>query len=382
MYKIINKKKRMATIIFDALGKFLFAIPRFFKSSQKISPEKIDSILIIRTAYIGDVVMTLPMLKVLKNKYPGVRISFLTSKSAQPLLKNNPYVDETIIYDPFWFYETGITAWFGFIKKLRQQSFDLVIEARADIRDLALILFFCKARYKVSYAIGGGGYFLSHVVPYPGISHKVDFHLHLAEYLGCALGDIDSGFYLSETEKKRGKDILLEAGMEGEFIAVHPGSRLFLKRWPLDRCASLYDQLIETYGMPIVLLGSSSETLLIEAIQAAMVHRAVSLAGRIDLRELGAVISRASIFICNDSAPMHISAAVGTPTVAIFGPSKSVETSPYNTICQVVEKVMQCRDSCDESHCLFDRYHACMDDITQNDVLAGVKRIFQISRDN
>lgn len=361
------------------MGKILFAIPSFFKKSQEISPENIRTILIVRTAYIGDVVMTLPMLKVLKNRFPKAHITFLTSKAAQPLLDHNPYVDQVISYDPFWFYKTGLLAWFGFIKKIRQQRFDLVIEARADIRDLALIVFFCKAQHKISYAIGGGAYLLNHVVPYPGLIHKVDFHLHLASYLGCSLDDIDSGLYLSGPEQQMGLDILAEEGVEGSFIAAHPGSRLFLKRWPLDRCAKLYDELIESYNMPVVLIGSSGETSIVETIQEMMTHDSVSFAGKIGLRELAAVIDRATVFICNDSAPMHIAAAMGTPTVAIFGPSKSLETGPYNVSCQVVEKRMSCRNSCDESHCLFDHYHACIDDISQKDVLCAVGKIINQS---
>ncbi len=375
MYKIINKKKLIATIILDTVGKILFAIPRFFVKPEKIAPERVQTILIIRTAYIGDVVMTLPMLKVLKNKFPNARITFLTSKAAQPLLNNNPYVDEILSYDPFWFYKTGILSWLRFIKKIRQRRFDLVIEARADIRDLALIVFFCKAHYKISYDIGGGGYLLSHVVPYPGLTHKVDFHLHLASYLGCSLDNIDGGLYLKENEQQAGFDILTEEGVDGAFIAVHPGSRLILKRWPLDRCAHLYDELIEVYNMPIVLLGSPGEIAIVETIQRMMKHDSVSLAGRVGLRDITAVIEKATVFICNDSAPMHIAAAMGTATVAIFGPSKSFETGPYDVLCRVVENEMSCRNSCDESHCLSSHFHACMDNISQQDVMRAVGEI-------
>jgi len=370
----------IATIILDLIGKIVFAIPNLLKRSDKISSKKIHSILIIRTAYIGDVVMTLPILKVLKKKFPQAHITFLTSKASQPLLENNPYVDETIAYDPFWFYNNTFTEWFSFIRRLRRQRFDLVIEARSDIRDLALIVFFCKARYKISYAVGGGAYLLSHVVPYPGLMHKVKFHLNLAAYLGCATDNIDGGLYLSKKEQKHSLDILLEKGLEGPFIAVHPGSRLFLKRWPLSRCARLYDHLIETYEMPIVLLGAPSEISLVKSIQNSMTHDSISFAGSINLRELAALSSRASIFICNDSAPMHIAAAVGTPVVAIFGPSKSVETGPYSAMCHTVEKNMPCRTTCDESHCLSDCYHACMDGITQNDVMDAVEKTINFQR--
>ena len=106
-----------------------------------------------------------------------------------------------------------------------------------------------------------------------------------------------------------------------------------------------------------------------------MTHDSVSLAGRICLREVAAVIEMAAVFICNDSAPMHIAAAMGTATVTIFGPSKSLETGPYGVLCRVVEKEMSCRNSCDESHCLSTHHHACMVDISQQDVMRAVGEI-------
>jgi predicted lipopolysaccharide heptosyltransferase III len=375
MYKIINKKKLIATVILDTLGKVFFAVPRLWIRVQEIQPELIQSILIVRTAYIGDVVMTLPILKGLKERFPQARITFLTSRAAQPILANNPYVAEVIVYDPFWFYKTGLAAWFRFVKTLRRLRFDLVIEARADIRDLALIVFFCKAHYKVSYGIGGGAYLLSHVVPYPGLSHKVDFHLHLSSYLGCSVTDIDGGLYLSAGERHRGEEVLAEKGVIGPFIAVHPGSRLFLKRWPLKRCAVLCDQLIDRYQLPIVFLGAATEVPLVETVQTAMDRSSASLAGLLSLRELAAVLERAKVFICNDSAPMHIAAAMQTSIVAIFGPSKSIETRPYGVSCRVVEKEMVCRDSCDESTCLSANFHACMKEITEAEVMSAVTQL-------
>jgi ADP-heptose:LPS heptosyltransferase len=101
---------------------------------------------------------------------------------------------------------------------------------------------------------------------------------------------------------------------------------------------------------------------------------AVSLVGEFDLRQLMAVIAEASLLVCNDSGPMHMSAAVGTPVVAIFGPSKSVETSPFWVKSAVVEKNFPCRFKCDESSCLNSRYHGCMKDISVDDVLDAVNR--------
>lgn len=372
MYKIINKKKLLATIVLDSIGKALFFIPRLFRTPRPLPPSSLRSILVIRTAYIGDVVMTLPILGPLKQRYPEARITFLTSRSSKPMLQNNPYVDEILTYDAFWFHKTGVAAWLRFISSIREKHYDLVIEARADIRDIALLVSFCKARYKVSYGVGGGAYLLTHEVPYPGLTHKVDYHLNLVAYLDCSLERVDGGIFLQEEELLSAEEVLAESGVDGSFIAVHPGSRLFLKRWPLDRCAALCDTIIEKYQVPVVFVGAPAETEMVDSIEKMMTHKPVSLAGRLSLRELAAVLERADLFICNDSAPMHIAAAVKTKTVAIFGPSKSDETGPYDVVCRVVENGMDCRKSCDESHCRHERYHACMQGITTEDVMSSV----------
>lgn len=365
----------MATIVFDTLGKLAFLLPRSFQQKRAIAKTSISSILVIRTAYIGDVVMTLPILKMLKSKYPEAKITFLTSKPAKAILENNPLIDELLIYDPFWFYDTTVGHWLQFVKNLRKLRFDLIIEARADIRDLLFLVFFIKAKLKVSYDIGGGSYLLTHIVPYHGVTHKVDYHINIGKYLGCPDDETDFAIHLLADEKQRADTLLVINYIRRPFVAIHPGSRLFLKRWPPERFAKICDYIVDTYHRSIVFIGASNEQPLVEAVQKEMVQTSYSLAGKINLRELAAVLERADLFICNDSAPMHIAAAMKTKTVAIFGPSKSIETGPYGNMHRVVEKEAQCRSSCDEGKCQSKPFHHCMLEIEVADVLKAVTEL-------
>ncbi len=251
MYKIINKKKLVATAAADVLGHLLFALPRLFRKTEKIRPEEVRSILVIRTAYIGDVVMTLPVLKPLKELFPGARISFLTANGAVDVLKNNPYVDEVIPYSPFWFYPSPMAGYGKFIRDMKTRTFDLVIEARGDIRDILLLAWRIKAHYRVSYNVGGGGYLLTHRVPYPGLKHKVEYHLDIARYLGYRGTDLEWGVYLTDAEKRRVEGVLSKYGFKPPFIAMHPGSRLALKRWPMARYGELADALADRLKLPV-----------------------------------------------------------------------------------------------------------------------------------
>lgn len=375
-YKIINRKKLWLTVIADIIGNMVFMPRRLFGTPKEIVPDVVGSILVIRTAYIGDVMMTLPILKPLKNRFRNARISFLTSTAAGELLKNNPYIDEVITHDPFWFYPVKKKSYLEFIKELRGKSFDLIIEARGDIRELLFLVWPLRAGLKVSYSIGGGGYFLTHTVPYHRVDHKVEYHLDIIRYLGCE-DKPEWTVYLSRQEKDRVRKLLEQKGIIKPFAAVHPGARVPLKRWMPERFAAVCDNIADRYKLQVVLLGSGAEKEIVSEIIDRMEHKAVSLAGELTLRELAGVLSEAALFICNDSSPMHIAAAMKTPVVAIFGPSKSLETGPYGNIHRVVERDYTCRYTCDENTCSYESYKACMKAIEVTDVMNEIEDIME-----
>lgn len=374
-YKIINKKKLYATALADLIGNIIFLPKTLLRKNETISPDGIKSILVIRTAYIGDALMTLPLLRPLSERFNSAKISFLASTGAADLIANNPYIDEVIAYDSFWFYKSEKRAYLDFIKNMRKRRFDLVIEARGDIRELLFILWPLKARHKVSYRVGGGGYFLTHTVPYQGLKHKVEYHLDIARHLGCSTEGAEMEIYLTVEEKKNIRGLIESAGISYPFICVHPGARLPLKTWMTERYAMLCDGITKKYSLPVVLLGASGENKTIDDIIRHMENKPISLQGRLSLRELAGVIAESSLLICNDSSPMHIAAAVKTPVVAIFGPSKSQETAPYGNIFRVVEKNFPCRYSCDENTCRHKSFHSCMKEVSVDVVMDAVEDI-------
>lgn len=377
VYKIINKKKLLATKIADVIGNIVLFPRLFFRKHEGIRPNNVNKILIIRTAYIGDVVMTVPILKAIKERFHQAKVSFLTSTSAAPILENNPYVDDIISYNPFWFYSAKKKNYFDFIRYLRKRNYDLVIEARGDIREFLFLVAPLKAKYKVSYDIGGGRYLLTHVVPYNKPMHKVEYHMNIARFLGCNVDDIEWGVYLTAEEKSSVKEIMRRKGIRQPFVAAHPGSRLPLKTFPGEKCSILYDNLIKTFGSSLVIFGTEQEEQMVEDIIRGMKCKPITLVGKLSLRQLAGFLSKAALFICSDSAPMHIAAAIKTPTVAIFGPSKSRETGPYGNNHRVVEKDLPCRFTCDENVCRHKTYNECMRTITPGDVFTAAKELMQ-----
>jgi len=384
-YKVINRKKKVALAAGDFVGSLLWAPVGLFRRQRPVVPDEVRDILLIRTAYIGDVVMTIPLLKPLRRLYPRAKITFLTNRPSGELLRNHPAIDRVITYDAFWFYErTGRTAFSEYLNVLeavRKTRYDLVVEARGDIRDIFLLAFLGRNKRRVGYGIGGGRYLLTDIVPFTSVKHRVEYHRDIARFLGTCDEDVAWDCHLSAAEENRADDILKENGVDPhkQFITMQPGARKPLKRWPVERFAAAADALTRHYGVPLVITGSAGERALAGHMVAAMQTKPVVLAGKISLRQLAAVLRRSLFFVCNDSAPLHIASMMKTPTVAVFGPSKSRETGPYGNPHRVVERDFPCRVTCDEDVCCFHSHHACMKAIGTEDVVAAAGSLYKDS---
>lgn len=377
MYRIINKKKKATTMAADFIGGLICQVTGLKKTPLPMDPDRIRRILIIRTAYVGDVMMTVPMLKPLKTRFKNAHITFLTASSAQDVLIGNPYVDAVETYNPFWFYSGKLTEYLSFIRKFKKKRFDLIIEARGDIRDLLLLTAPIKADYKVSYDVGGGGFILTDTVPHPRINHRVHYHLDIAEYLGalCDYSKIEWKVYLTDREKQQVADTLSTIGVSQGFWCAHPGSRVELKQWSINKYTQTFDMISNYIGLPLVLLGGPKDGPVVQEIQSKMTTSSIQLTGKTSLREMAGILEKARLFFCNDSAPMHIAAAMDTPIVALFGPSKPDQTGPYTDRAVVVKKDIPCRERCDENRCGRTRRQECMTSLMPKDVLAAVKQL-------
>jgi len=374
-YKIINKRKLFAAKVGDRIGKIAFFPGLFHKKGRRIPFDSIQRILIIRTSYIGDVVLTLPILSPLKKLFPHAKISFLTTSNAAEILEKNPYVDEIISYDAFWFYRNkAASAFLNYLKILRfirLRPYDLVIEARGDIRDIFLLAYLSKNTYRISYDVGGGGFLLTHVVPFRKIEHKIRYHMGIVKYLGSTPDSVEWDMYLTEDEKHLADRMLKEKGvLRGRtMIAIHPGGRKKLKRWYPEGFAGVAHRLTELFDASILIMGGPDDVEIARLVERSARFRSFMLVGETSLRLMAAVLEKCDLFICNDSCALHVASMMGTPTVAIFGPSKSMETGPWGSTCRIVEKNFECRYACDEDVCNRSDYNACMRAIRQDDVL-------------
>jgi len=373
-YKIINRKKRLAARAGDLVGKIAFFPGLILKKDGTAINDNIRRILVIRTAYIGDVILTLPILSPLRALFPHAQISFLTTGKARELLETNPFVDRIIAYDAFWFYgnhgRSTLIDYLNIIRLLKSESYDLVIEARGDIRDISLLAYPTRSRYRISYGVGGGAFLLTHTVPFRGIGHKILYHMDIVKYLGSQANSFEWDLYLNDHEKHLADHLLEKKGVPHALpmVAIHPGGRKELKRWYPEGFAEVASRLAEAFNALILIMGGPDDVKIAKQVERAAECKCFMLAGETSLRLMGAILEKCDLFICNDSCALHVASMMGTPTVAIFGPSKSAETGPFGNTHVIVEKPFNCRYDCDENECRHSPRNECLTSITADDV--------------
>ena len=268
-------------------------------------------ILVVRLSSIGDIVLITPLLQALRERFPRAKIAFLTKRQYQGLLLHNPDLDE-------------ILTWEDDLNRLKGEGFDLLLDLQANLKSFLLSL-----KLQTSHRIR---YRKRHLrrwaltrfrwIPFHPI-HTVDLYLRTLAPLGINHSPQSlPRLYLNEGERKKAKEFLQQEGFFGDrLVGISPGARWPKKRWPLRRFAQVGETLAKREGTGVILFGERSERPLTERIAGLMKSEPINAAGKTDLRLLMTLLEQCDLLITNDSGPMHIATGVGTPVVAIFGPT-------------------------------------------------------------
>jgi heptosyltransferase-1 len=285
-------------------------------------------ILIIKPSAIGDVVHTLPVLNLLRRRWPAAKIAWLLTPACAGLLEGHPQLDEIIFFERqrlahSWRSPAALSELIGLARDLRRREFDLVIDLQGLFRSGWLTMM-TGAPMRIGFANAREGAWLTYThridVGSPQ-QHAVDRYLKVADALGCGRQPVEFYFGTTDSDRAYVADLLRDVG---PFAAMLPGTNWQTKRWPIENFAALVAPLREHYGLATVIAGGSDVIDLARQIPGAK-----SAAGKTSLRELTALLERASLVIANDSGPMHIAAALGRPLVTMFGPTNPVRTGPY-----------------------------------------------------
>lgn len=307
-----------------------------------ISLDQIRRALVIKLRHHGDVLLSSPVFSVLKTYAPQAEIDALVYAETAEMLSLHPAIAQLHRIDRNWKKRGAfqhLAAEWQLLQALRSRHYDLVVHLTDHPRG-AWIARACGARWAVTRRIGGRGFWwrnaFSHTYPTPGnaLRHTVELHLDALRCIGIQPTPEERRLTLVAGEEAEARVAGLLAGLglkDTPFIHIHPASRWLFKCWRADRMAALIDRLHDS-GHTVVLSAApdATEQKMIDGIQAQTGKPAASLAGQLSLKELAALTARARLFIGVDSAPMHIAAAMGTPAVALFGPSGDKEWGPWD----------------------------------------------------
>ncbi len=277
-----------------------------------------EKILIIQTAFLGDVILTLPVLQVLKNKYPESKIDFLCIPRTSSLLKNNPYVNELIVYDKR---QTGVKYLISLIRRLRTFKYDLIITPHRSFRT-SILSYFSGAKDTISFDKSSFSFLYSKRVIYVNGIHEIQRNLKLLEPLGIREDKIIRPELFQAEQERKKVDQFLESNNispEDNIISIAPGSVWFTKRFPREKFVKLCD-LLESFKCKIILIGGIEDKPVTEFILGNSRNKSIiDTAGRFNILDSAELIKRSSLLITNDSAPLHVANAVETNVIAVFG---------------------------------------------------------------
>jgi heptosyltransferase-2 len=284
---------------------------------------KMKKILIIRLSSLGDVVLTTPVIRSLKQKFPQSQIFFLTKVQYQDLLKNDPNIFGVIGFDPQGKHR-GISGFLKLVRQLKAFKFDLLVDLHANLRSL-FIRHLLRVGTKTKYHKRRLARFL--LVHFKFLKTKpnpsIDSYLQTLEKIGVNSLERAPRLFLGQDGENFLRDFLIEKRIEKDdiVVGVHPGAKWETKRWTEEKFARVCQVLNNKPEVKIILFGDQKDQEVIERIRARAEDREVLTAVNLSLARFMSLIGRCDCFVTNDSGPMHIASALGVPLVAIFGPT-------------------------------------------------------------
>jgi lipopolysaccharide heptosyltransferase II len=329
-------------------------------------------------------VILLPVLKAVREKYPHADISLLTLKQNRGILAGCPYIDEVLLLDVGHGKDFVLSA-LRLVSQIRRYRFDWVLDFDQFSRTTAILTALTGAYLRVGLDTFGQrrGYVFSRKVPYNDYQHTALTFADVARAAGVECDPEPTPIPLSPEDDAEAERFLAAHDVTpGDLlVGMHMGTgdNFPGRRWPAERFAELAQQIAQDHGGTVVFTGSASERAMIEAaIGHTTAERMVNSAGELSLKGLCALIRRCRFFVSNDSAPVHIASAMGTPVVAFFGPNTPRLYGPRGVKSLVFYQGLSCSPcitnfNAKTSGCMDPR---CMTSITVEEVLRQIKSEF------
>ncbi len=325
-------------------------------------------ILIVNVNWVGDVIFSTPFIRAVRETYPDAYIACLLHPRCSQMLESNRRLDEIIIYDEEGAHKSLFGKW-KLIQELRKKDFDTAFLLHRSFTK-ALIAYLAGAKERIGYPTKNRGWILTRAVEEPDEAlHKVEYFLNIARAAGIRPKDTSYEFFVEDADREYIAGLLQRSGVAASdrVVVLCPGGNWDPKRWAAENFAKLGDLLVKEFGARVVLAAAKKDILLAEEIDHMMKAPAIIAAGKTSLKQLGALLERASLVIANDTGPMHMAVAVGVKTIALFGPTSPAITGPYGTgDYAVISRHEKCEVPCYDVTCT---NNTCMQAIAVDDVL-------------
>ena len=338
----------------------------------RVQAELIKRVVVRGTNWVGDSVMTVPALRALRRVLPDAHITLAIRPGAKGIFSEADFIDDVLVYD-----RKGVLSVIPQIREWRRRKFELAVLFQ-NAFEAALIPFLASVPFRLGYATESRQGLLTHPLALPdwrSSRHEVFYYLYVVTALEQMLfgtssiceADPDASIEISENRKVEATGLLRAQGVqEGELVvALCPGSiNSRAKRWPAEAYAALADRLIDS-NRQVLLIGSKEEVDVSEDVTRRMRNRPIVLTGKTSLDQITAVLSAVDLIVTNDTGPAHIGAALGRPTLVIFGPTNPLTTRPFSPVAEILRHPPDCAP-CMLRDCPID--HRCMTAITVDEV--------------
>ncbi|MCC6759109.1 MAG: glycosyltransferase family 9 protein [Candidatus Omnitrophica bacterium] len=400
MNKIDDPKKRIAAAIIDG---FIYIFYLASKLCGKRTPFKEDlkqkdfkKILVIRMDHIGDVVITTPIYRALRTKYPQAQIDTVIGSWSQGVLKYNKDLTNIMVFDAPWFQEvrsdqgsvrnsaiSKFRAIWELVKKLKAVQYDLVIDPRSDFRHIFYFGYLADAKHILSFERSGGAYLLSTPMPFDPHLHELKKGRLLLSALGIDNTGTSSKIDISPLEENKMDKLLSDNGFTGrKIIVIAPGARKALKLWPVEKFCTLTTWLLgQNPDAVIIFVGGKGESQISDRLDQEFSNekRVLNLIEKTNLLESFVLLKRSQLIITHDGPLSHMATDLPNPMVVLFGPTETERFKPLREKTAVITKNFEC------SPCLLRTCHRngsttvseCMKAITEDDIKKAVLELLK-----
>lgn len=339
------------------------------KNQAVSSPDNIAKILIINLAFIGDVILSTPVARALREHYPQACINMLTVPVAAPIAELNPYINKVIQYDKNSRQRKWLSA-LELIRELKTHRYDLVICTNFAVRG-AIIAWAVGAPNRIGYDTQHGKWFLTRTASAerPVIRHEAENYLDVLQPLGITTFDTSLALTIREKDRQNVKQVLKRTPGR-PLIIICPAGNYPRKSWTNEGYLTVIKELAPIADL--ALIGGKAEQPMLNELNSQTGDQAQVFGGTLNLKELTALVADADLLITVDTGPLHISQAVGTPVVALFGPTDPAAWGPRNK----QDVVFYSRTDC--SPCwgrVLECDHKCMESIPALHVIQAVKKM-------